>query len=224
MSVQARSVRPQLLDSVLDPDKLTRKLDSLKAEREDEKYAEVPPEQRLPPGHLETLREEITEEQAEPERTIRASGPPPAGVSAPPSVIYLSRKPNVSQFMSVITHCFEEELATPAFERLRHVGALDELWRDVERFTEDLRSRFRQFGPCDIRFLEPVLAQALAGFLGRHAFSADPPGVRLAEQEHLGQMHRLQQALADHYGPDAASKFSSGNALRVIRATWQRHL
>ncbi len=175
-------VRRQLLDSVLDPDKLTRKLDSLKAERGDERYSEVQPEQRLPSGHLDTLHEEIADEQAEPERTIRASGPPPAGVSAPPSVIYLSRKPNVSQFMSVVTHCFEEELATPAFERLRHLGALGELWGDVERFAEDLLSRFRQFGPCDIRFLEPALAEVLAGFLGRHAFSTDPPEVRLAEQ------------------------------------------
>jgi len=41
---------------------------------------------------------------------------------------------------------------------------------------------------------------------------------------HLGRMHRLQQALADDYGAEAASKFSSGNALRVIGAAWQQHL
>jgi microsomal dipeptidase-like Zn-dependent dipeptidase len=59
------------------------------------------------------------------------------------------------------------------------------------------------------------------------AFGSDIDGYikpALPGLEHLGQMHRLQQALADHYGPDAASKFSSGNALRVIRATWQRHI
>ncbi|MGO9760313.1 MAG: dipeptidase [Solirubrobacteraceae bacterium] len=58
------------------------------------------------------------------------------------------------------------------------------------------------------------------------AFGSDIDGYikpALPGLEHLGRMHRLQQALADHYGPDAASKFSSGNALRLIRATWQRH-
>lgn len=57
------------------------------------------------------------------------------------------------------------------------------------------------------------------------AFGSDIDGYikpALPGLEHLGRMHRLQQALTDHYGPDAASKFSSGNALRVIRATWQR--
>jgi Calcineurin-like phosphoesterase len=175
-------VRPQLLDTVLDPNRLQSKLASLKAERTEEKSAELPPEQRLPADHFDRLSEEIEQEQHGPQRAIKASSQPAAGVPAPPPVIYLSRKPSVSQFMSVVTHCFEEELSAPAFEKLLRLHALDELWRDVEHWSEDLRSRFRQFGPCDVRFLEPKLAEVLAGFVGRHAFSTEPPEARLGDQ------------------------------------------
>ncbi len=57
------------------------------------------------------------------------------------------------------------------------------------------------------------------------AFGSDIDGYikpALPGIEHLGRMHRLQRTLADHYGTDAAGKFCSGNALRVIRAAWQR--
>ena len=59
------------------------------------------------------------------------------------------------------------------------------------------------------------------------AFGSDIDGYikpALPGVEHLGRMHRLQQALADHYGAESARKFSSENALRVIRATWQQHI
>jgi len=181
-STRPKRVRPQLLESVLDPDRLQRKLASIERERSDEKYAEVPPEQRLPHDHFDELSEDIRREQDDPHRVTRATSSPTAGVPAPPPVVYMSRRPKVSQFMSVVTHCFEEELDAPAVEKLSHLAGLDDLWRDVERWTEDLRSRFRAFGPCDVRFLEPKLAQVLAGFLGRHAFSTDPPEVRLAER------------------------------------------
>jgi microsomal dipeptidase-like Zn-dependent dipeptidase len=58
------------------------------------------------------------------------------------------------------------------------------------------------------------------------AFGSDIDGYikpALPGLEHLGRMHRLQQALADRYGPDDARKLCSGNALQVIGATWQRH-
>ena len=167
---------------MLDPGRLLEKLESLKDERESPKQTEVPPGQQLPPGHFDDLHEAIEEEQSASHPAIRASTPPVGGVPAPPPVIYLSRKPTVSQFMSVVTHCFEEELSTPALEKLLHLHALDHLWRDIERWTEDLRSRFRAFGPCDIRFLEPKLAQVLAGFRGPHGFSTEPPEVRLADR------------------------------------------
>ncbi len=180
----ARPLQPQLLDGVLDPQQLLDKLDGVRGLRELQAHhgAELSPDQQLRPGHLDQLSSDIRAEKNDPTRVIRArSGPPPGGPPAPPPVIYLSRKPSVSQFMGVITQCFEAELQGPAIQRLSHLHSLDQLWRDVEQFTEDLRSRFREFGPCDIRFLEPKLAQVWAAYVGKHGFATNPPEVRLGE-------------------------------------------
>jgi hypothetical protein len=174
--------RPELLDPVLDPEQLLQKLERIKRDREarSEDLARLPRGQRLPPDHFQEVGEEIRGEADDPLRVARASGPPGGtGPPAPPPVIYLSRKPTVSQFMSVISDCVEQELASPPRERALQLGHLDTLWRDIERWTEDLRSRFRRFGPCDIRYLEPKLAQLFAG--RPHAFSTHPPDVRLGE-------------------------------------------
>lgn len=175
-------LKPQLLDPVLDPDQLQDMLAKIKKSRPGGVSANVPDEQRLPIDHFDKLSEEIAEEQEGPQRAIRAATPAPSSVPAPPPVIYLSRKPKVSQFMSVISDCFESQLAGPALEASLHLGALDLLWRDLERWTEDLRSRFRKFGPCDIAYLEPKLYQALSGLRGKHPFSSNPPQVELGEQ------------------------------------------
>ncbi len=56
------------------------------------------------------------------------------------------------------------------------------------------------------------------------AFGTDIDGYikpALPGLEHLGRMGALQTALAAKYGAVAASKFSSENALRVIRAGWK---
>ena len=183
-AVAPAAVKPELLDPVLDPSQLLAKAQAIEQQQADNPQGldVLPPEQRLPLGHFASLSRDIEAEQDDPRRVIRATNPTGSdGQPAPPPVIYLSRRPTVSQFMSVITHCVEEEITGPALQRVLHLGALDHLWQDIERWTDDLRSRFRQFGPCDIRFIEPKLAQVLAGFTGRHAFSTSPPQVALGE-------------------------------------------
>jgi microsomal dipeptidase-like Zn-dependent dipeptidase len=56
------------------------------------------------------------------------------------------------------------------------------------------------------------------------AFGTDLDGYikpALPGLEHLGRMHALQEALVERYGADTAARFSSENALRVIRAVWR---
>jgi microsomal dipeptidase-like Zn-dependent dipeptidase len=57
------------------------------------------------------------------------------------------------------------------------------------------------------------------------AFGSDLDGYikpALPGIEHLGRMRTLQEALTAKYGAEKASKFSSGNALRVLGTAWQR--
>jgi Calcineurin-like phosphoesterase len=173
---------PELLAGVMNPQALLGKLESLEEEHlaNSRDLDILSSEQRLPPGHFAELRRNVEGEVNEPDRVIRAHTPAGSGdPPGPPPVIYLSRRPTVSQFMGVITHCVEEELAGASGQRLHHLSALEHLWRDIEELAEELRSRFRQFGPCDIRFIEPKLAQLLAAFTGRHPFSTRPPEIRL---------------------------------------------
>ena len=176
---------PQLLTPVLDPGQLLQKVKDLQRQAHNAagELASVSAQQRLPPGHLDQLSAEIEAEKKDPARVTRAATPPAHdGPPAPPPVIYMSRRPAVSQFMSVITDCFEADINRPPFQRVLHLSALDRVWQDIERWSEDLRSRFRQFGPCDIRFLEPKLAEVLTGLLGdKHPFATNPPEVKLAE-------------------------------------------
>ena len=107
--------RPELLDRVLDPDQLEAKLDELKAARDDhqDELRALRPEQRLPAGYLDGLTAAIEEEKAEddPPRVIRAgAASKEVPALAPPRVVYLSRKPTVSQFQSVISFCIEAEI------------------------------------------------------------------------------------------------------------------
>jgi hypothetical protein len=97
---------------------------------------------------------------------------------APPRVVYLSRAATVSQFQSVITFCIEAEMRSAATA----VSHLDRLWRDARHWVAELRDRFRSFGPCDIRWIEPKLAEIAAGFEGKHRFNTSPPEVRLGDR------------------------------------------
>ena len=57
------------------------------------------------------------------------------------------------------------------------------------------------------------------------AFGSDIDGYikpALIGLEHLGHMRGLQQALEERYGATTARKFSSENALRVLKAAWRR--
>jgi len=77
-------------------------------------------------------------------------------------------------------------------------------------------------GPCDIRFLEPLLAQALAGFLGRHAFSSDPPEVALQEPQGQWLCEHVQGAaprgtiLMTHHQPFSAYETVDTPLLKTI--------
>jgi microsomal dipeptidase-like Zn-dependent dipeptidase len=97
--------------------------------------------------------------------------------------------------------CCEHYISDPSAKPESFTQSFERLCRHIDKICEITHSQDHiAFGSDIDGYIKPAL-----------------PGL-----EHLGRMHRLQQALADRYGPDAASKFSSGNALRVIRATWQR--
>ncbi len=167
---------------MLDPDRLLEKIEGLQAARAAH-TPDLPSDQRLPDGYYDDLACVIGEERTDPQRVTRASNvAAPDGPSAPPPVIYLSRKPSVSQFMTVISDCFEQELQGLAAQGLLHLGDLAHLKQAVERLGQDLLSRFRRFGPCDIRYIEPKLAGLLVDFTGRHAFSRNPACRHLDEQ------------------------------------------
>jgi hypothetical protein len=169
---------PQLLEPVIDPDQLQQRLTRLQAARDEHRgeLDALDPAHRLPPNWFDDLNTQIEAEKHTPDRVTRAVTPD-ARVSAPPPVIYLSRKPAVSQFMSVITNCIEAE-ATGAVADISH---LDRLWQGVRHWTEELRSRFRAFGPCDIRWIEPMLAQLVSDLDDKHAFNTAPPEIRIGD-------------------------------------------
>ncbi|MFL5863626.1 MAG: metallophosphoesterase family protein [Solirubrobacteraceae bacterium] len=171
---------PQLLDPVIDPDRLQEKIGELKAARHRHRddLAQLGPGQRLPAGWFDDLDAQIEGEKQEPGRVTRASDASHDSTgSEPPRVIYLSRRPEVSQFMSVITTCIETEISSTASD----IGPLDRAWREVRHWSDDLRSRFQRFGPCDIRWIEPRLAQLASDLRGRHDFATNPPEVRIAD-------------------------------------------
>jgi hypothetical protein len=186
------TVTTPLSADVLDPDQLLAKINGRDGQvgLADARTAamgelsKLPDAKRLPDDYFQTLREDIAAEAQDPLRVTRAATPArPDGPAAPPPVIYLSRKPSVSQFMSVITHCIDAELAPRAVAgHLEQLAHLDHLLRGAEHWIDDLRSRFRAFGPCDIRFLEPVLASLLTRLGdGKHAFCSTPADRVLAE-------------------------------------------
>jgi hypothetical protein len=137
--------------------------------------SELPPGGRVPDGHYDELVAAVKAEQDDADRVTRAASPqPPGGVPAPPPVIYLSRKPSVTQFMSAIHDCIESEFRGESLQGLFHARSVHQIEAELEHLADDLRSRFRRFGPCDVRFIEPKLAEMLANFTGKHRFGTDP--------------------------------------------------
>ena len=176
-----RAPRAELLDGVLDPDQLQAKLAQLTAQRDDRRNEldALVPGHEIPDGYYEQLSAAIdTEKREDPRRVIRA-GPASEGVPAlsPPRVVYLSRNPEISQFQSIISYCIESELNS-AVTLIEH---LDHLWRDAKHWFAELRDKYRQFGSCDIRWIEPKLAELAVHFEGKHSFSENPPEVRLGD-------------------------------------------
>ena len=62
----------------------------------------------------------------------------------PPPVVFIASHPKTSMFQSVITHCVDPLLST------------DELGRPnpLEHWIDEAKNLFRQFGPCDPRWME----------------------------------------------------------------------
>jgi hypothetical protein len=160
-----------LLDSALDPDKLLAKLDDLERQRR-----QHPGEARLPEETYAQIRDALTS------ATLRADTPSattvraPGDHSRPPATIFLEPHIALSQFQSVIAYCFEAQAieagtTAPTEHGLRH-------WID------ELEDRLRRFGPCDIRWIEPVLLE-LASDLAqdKHPFADKrPETVPMAER------------------------------------------
>jgi hypothetical protein len=80
----------------------------------------------------------------------------------PPPVVFIASHPKASFFQSVISHCVDPLLST------------DELGRPnpLEHWIGEVRNLYRQFGPCDPRWLEIRLAELLNGH--NHPF-VNPP-------------------------------------------------
>jgi hypothetical protein len=173
---------PQLLEPVIDPERLQDKLAQLSAARERRRddLDALDAAHRLPDSWFDDLNAQIEQEKQIPDRVVRAAASSTEiSVPAPPPVIYLSRQPAVSQFMSVITTCIESELNGAVTD----IGHLDRLWQGVRHWTDELRGRFRRYGPCDIRFIEPKLAQVVSAHLdGKHAFNSAPPEVHMGDR------------------------------------------
>jgi hypothetical protein len=183
-SPKALTVSPELLEPVLNPERLLEKVQDLQAQAQKQPASALPPGAAPRPGYLGEIAAGIEAEKGDPQRVQRAPTRTGPAAAAPPPVVYLSRKPSVSQFMSVITHCFEESLTSPPLERLLHLSALEHLWQDLERLSEELRARFREFGPCDIGFIQTKLYQLAASITpgGLHPFSQRPPVAPLADK------------------------------------------
>jgi hypothetical protein len=155
-------LHPQLLDQVLDPDALLAKLAELEQAR-----AEHPEHARVGQERYDSIKHALTDEamRAHAPSAHAAGGP---GEDRPPATIYLQPHAALSQFQSVITNCFEAELVS--------TGRLEPSEHGIGRLLEEFEERFRRFGPCDIRWIEPALLKLATGLLAdKHAFPDRPP-------------------------------------------------
>jgi hypothetical protein len=166
-------MHPQLLDPVLDPDALLERLSALERAR-----AEHPEWVRLEQGRYDEIRRALTDPamRAHAPRARAAAGPHP---QAPPPSVYLQPHAPLSQFQSVISECFEAELVS--------AGELEPSEHGVVRLLHEVEERFREFGPCDIRWIEPALLELATRLAGdKHPFPAGS-----AARVELGQNARV---------------------------------
>ncbi len=155
-------MHPRLLDQVLDPDALLAKLAELERAR-----AEHPEHARVGQERYDSIKHALTDEAMRAHAPSARGGGGP-GEGRPPATIYLQPHAALSQFQSVITNCFEAELVS--------AGRLEPSEHGIGRLLEELKERFRRFGPCDIRWVEPSLLKLATGLLAdKHAFPDRPP-------------------------------------------------
>lgn len=163
-------MHPQLLDQVLDPDALLAKLAQLEQAR-----AEYPERASASQTKYDVIKASLTDEAMRAHAPRASSMYEPGAAGRPPATVYLQPHAALSQFQSVITNCFEAELVS--------TGRLAPSEHGIVRLFEELEERFRQFGPCDIRWIEPTLLQLAIDLAGnKHAFpGGSPERVELAE-------------------------------------------
>jgi len=169
--IGGHALHPQLLDQVLDPEVLLGKLTELEQAR-----AEHPEHIRATQADYDSIKRALTDQdlrEASPAaRRLRA----PGDYSRPPATIYLHPHAALSQFQSVITNCFEAQLVAG--------GELAQSEHGMEYWLQELKERFRRFGPCDIRWVEPALLRVITGLAHeKHPFPlGSPERVTLAEE------------------------------------------
>lgn len=154
----------QLHPDVLNPAKLLGQL-----ERVLEHRATKPRDRQVPQADLDLVLEHLSAAVSRPQQSAGSE----QASAGPPASVHLASQPQASMFQSVISHCVDpalrvDELIEP--DPLRH-------WA---RAVKDL---FRQFGPCDPRWIESRLNELLtAAAHDKHPFVAPPTTpVRLAD-------------------------------------------
>lgn len=189
-------MHPQLLDQVLDPDDLLRKVTEIEQAR-----SALPEHKRVPQEHYDAIREALTDPDLKASAPTAQTVRSPDDRSRPPATVYLHPHAALSQFQSVITHCFEAQLVA--------AGQLPPSERGFRHLVEELEARFRRFGPCDIRWIEPALLRLISSLVhDKHAFPARPP-------EHVAMADRAKVFVV---GDWATGLPQAQNVARSIKA------
>jgi hypothetical protein len=160
-----------LLDPVLDPDTMLAKLDEIERQR-----TERPNDAHAPVDLYRQIRDALTSEKFRAETPSAATVRTPGDQSRPPATVYLHPHVALSQFQSVIAYCFEAQAID--------VGDVPATEHGFRHWLGELEDRFRRFGPCDIRWIEPALLN-LATDLAQNKYPfADkrPPTVPLGDR------------------------------------------
>lgn len=115
-------------------------------------------------------------------------------------------------------------LSEPTVERIKQTNGVVGLIA-CEHYISDGAAKPQSFDQSFALLCRHIdCIRTITGSHDHVAFGTDIDGYikpALPGLEHLGRMRRLQSALEQQYGPEAAQKFSSGNALRVIRDAWR---
>jgi microsomal dipeptidase-like Zn-dependent dipeptidase len=118
-------------------------------------------------------------------------------------------------------YCFPDE----RIRRVADRGGVCGLIMCEHYMTDGLRGRVRGFDDSfEVLCKHIDRIRSLTGSFDNIGIGSDLDGYikpALPGLEHMGLMGRLQDSLAERYGPDA-EKICSGNALRVLRAAWTK--